>query len=73
VRIIQSRTQSKLSTAFDINAPRLSKRIRKLKDTGGKLLAGTQPVPLMKLRLSEPTALIDNARHPRTVWCSRKG
>ena len=55
-----------IPTAFDYHrASSIEEAINKLKDTGGKLLAGGHSlVPLMKLRLSEPTALIDIARIP---------
>jgi carbon-monoxide dehydrogenase medium subunit len=55
-----------IPTAFDYHrATSVEDAIRKLRDTGGKLLAGGHSlVPLMKLRLSEPTALIDIARIP---------
>ena len=50
-----------IPTAFDYHrATSVEDAIRKLRDTGGKLLAGGHSlVPLMKLRLSEPTALIE--------------
>jgi carbon-monoxide dehydrogenase medium subunit len=55
-----------IPTAFDYHrAASVDDAIKKLKSTGGKLLAGGHSlVPLMKLRLSEPTALIDIARIP---------
>jgi len=55
-----------IPTAFDYHrAASVDDAIKKLQDTGGKLLAGGHSlVPLMKLRLSEPTALIDIARIP---------
>ena len=55
-----------IPTAFDYHrATSVEDAIRKLRDTGGKLLAGGHSlVPLMKLRLSEPTALVDIARIP---------
>jgi carbon-monoxide dehydrogenase medium subunit len=55
-----------IPTQFDYHrAASLDDAIKKLQDTGGKLLAGGHSlVPLMKLRLSEPTALIDIARIP---------
>jgi carbon-monoxide dehydrogenase medium subunit len=55
-----------IPTAFDYyRATSVEDAIRKLRDTGGKLVAGGHSlVPLMKLRLSEPTALIDIARIP---------
>ena len=55
-----------IPTTFDYHrASSIEDAIRKLNDTGGKLLAGGHSlVPLMKLRLSEPTALIDIARIP---------
>jgi aerobic carbon-monoxide dehydrogenase medium subunit len=55
-----------IPTAFDYHrASSVDDAIKKLTDTGGKLLAGGHSlVPLMKLRLSEPTALIDIARIP---------
>jgi carbon-monoxide dehydrogenase medium subunit len=55
-----------IPTAFDYHrATSVDDAIRKLRDTGGKLVAGGHSlVPLMKLRLSEPTALIDIARIP---------
>ena len=55
-----------IPTAFDYHrATSVEDAIRKLRDTGGKLVAGGHSlVPLMKLRLSEPTALIDIARIP---------
>ena len=55
-----------IPTAFDYHrAASVEDAIRKLRDTGGKLVAGGHSlVPLMKLRLSEPAALIDIARIP---------
>jgi aerobic carbon-monoxide dehydrogenase medium subunit len=55
-----------IPTAFDYHrATSVEDAIRKLRDTGGKLLAGGHSlVPLMKLRLSEPAALIDIGRIP---------
>ena len=55
-----------IPTQFDYHrAASVDEAIKKLQDTGGKLLAGGHSlVPLMKLRLSEPTALIDIARIP---------
>ena len=55
-----------IPTVFDYHrASSVDDAIQKLRDTGGKLLAGGHSlVPLMKLRLSEPTALIDIARIP---------
>jgi carbon-monoxide dehydrogenase medium subunit len=55
-----------IPTAFDYHrASSVEDAIKKLQSTGGKLLAGGHSlVPLMKLRLSEPTALIDIARVP---------
>jgi aerobic carbon-monoxide dehydrogenase medium subunit len=55
-----------IPTVFDYHrASSVDDAIKKLTDTGGKLLAGGHSlVPLMKLRLSEPTALIDIARIP---------
>jgi carbon-monoxide dehydrogenase medium subunit len=55
-----------IPTQFDYHrAASVDDAIKKLQDTGGKLLAGGHSlVPLMKLRLSEPTALIDIARIP---------
>jgi carbon-monoxide dehydrogenase medium subunit len=55
-----------IPTAFDYHrATSVEDAIRKLRDTNGKLLAGGHSlVPLMKLRLSEPTALIDITRIP---------
>jgi aerobic carbon-monoxide dehydrogenase medium subunit len=55
-----------IPTAFDYHrATSVEDAIKKLRDTNGKLLAGGHSlVPLMKLRLSEPTALIDIARIP---------
>jgi aerobic carbon-monoxide dehydrogenase medium subunit len=55
-----------IPTVFDYHrAASVDEAIKKLRDTGGKLLAGGHSlVPLMKLRLSEPTALIDIARIP---------
>jgi carbon-monoxide dehydrogenase medium subunit len=55
-----------IPTTFDYHrAASVDDAIKKLQDTGGKLLAGGHSlVPLMKLRLSEPTALIDIARIP---------
>ena len=55
-----------IPTAFDYHrATSVEDAIRKLRDIGGKLVAGGHSlVPLMKLRLSEPTALIDIARIP---------
>ena len=66
-RIIHGRQEAGvIPTAFDYHrATSVDDAIRKLQDTGGKLLAGGHSlVPLMKLRLSEPTALIDIARIP---------
>ena len=62
----ERRRQGVIPTAFDYHrATSVEDAIRKLQDTGGKLLAGGHSlVPLMKLRLSEPTALIDIARIP---------
>jgi carbon-monoxide dehydrogenase medium subunit len=55
-----------IPTVFDYHrASSVDDAIKKLTETGGKLLAGGHSlVPLMKLRLSEPTALIDIARIP---------
>jgi carbon-monoxide dehydrogenase medium subunit len=55
-----------IPTTFEYHrATSVEDAIRKLQDTGGKLLAGGHSlVPLMKLRLSEPGALIDIARIP---------
>ena len=55
-----------IPTTFDYHrATSVEDAIRKLQDTGGKLLAGGHSLlPLMKLRLSEPSALIDIARIP---------
>ena len=55
-----------IPTAFEYHrATSVEDAIRKLRDTGGKLVAGGHSlVPLMKLRLSEPTALIEIARIP---------
>ena len=55
-----------IPTQFDYHrAASVDEAIKKLQDTGGKLLAGGHSlVPLMKLRLSEPTSLIDIARIP---------
>jgi carbon-monoxide dehydrogenase medium subunit len=55
-----------IPTAFDYHrASSVEDAIKKLRDTNGKLLAGGHSlVPLMKLRLSEPSALIDIARIP---------
>ena len=55
-----------IPTAFDYHrATSVEDAIRKLRETNGKLLAGGHSlVPLMKLRLSEPTVLIDIARIP---------
>jgi carbon-monoxide dehydrogenase medium subunit len=58
-----------IPTAFDYHrATSVEDAIGKLRDVvgkGGKLVAGGHSlVPLMKLRLSEPTALIDIARIP---------
>ena len=55
-----------IPTAFEYHrATSVEDAIRKLRDAGGKLVAGGHSlVPLMKLRLSEPTALIDIARIP---------
>lgn len=55
-----------ITTAFDYQrATSIDDAIKKLQDTGGKLLAGGHSlVPLMKLRLSEPSVLIDIARIP---------
>ena len=66
-RIIQARRPGVIPTAFDYHrATSLDDAIAKLqRHGGGKLLAGGHSlVPLMKLRLSEPTALIDIARIP---------
>ena len=55
-----------IPTQFDYHrAASVDEAIKTLRETGGKLLAGGHSlVPLMKLRLSEPTALIDIARIP---------
>jgi carbon-monoxide dehydrogenase medium subunit len=55
-----------IPTTFDYHrASSVEDAIKKLQSTGGKLLAGGHSlVPLMKLRLSEPAALIDIARIP---------
>jgi carbon-monoxide dehydrogenase medium subunit len=55
-----------IPTAFEYHrATSVEDAIKKLRDIGGKLVAGGHSlVPLMKLRLSEPTALIDIARIP---------
>jgi len=55
-----------IPTAFAYErATSIDEAIKKLQDTGGKLLAGGHSlVPLMKLRLSEPGVLIDIARIP---------
>jgi carbon-monoxide dehydrogenase medium subunit len=55
-----------IPTAFDYHrASSVEDAIKKLQDTNGKVLAGGHSlVPLMKLRLSEPTALVDIARIP---------
>jgi carbon-monoxide dehydrogenase medium subunit len=55
-----------IPTQFDYHrAASVDEAIKKLQETGGKLLAGGHSlVPLMKLRLSEPTSLIDIARIP---------
>jgi len=55
-----------ITTAFDYHrATSIDDALAKLGATGGKLLAGGHSlVPLMKLRMSEPTALIDIARIP---------
>jgi aerobic carbon-monoxide dehydrogenase medium subunit len=55
-----------IPTAFDYHrAASIDEAIKKLQDTNGKLLAGGHSlVPLMKLRLSEPSVLIDIARIP---------
>jgi aerobic carbon-monoxide dehydrogenase medium subunit len=55
-----------IPTAFDYHrAASIDDAIKKLQDTNGKLLAGGHSlVPLMKLRLSEPSVLIDIARIP---------
>ena len=55
-----------IPTAFEYHrATSVEDAIRRLRDTGGKLVAGGHSlVPLMKLRLSEPAALIDIARIP---------
>lgn len=55
-----------IPTAFDYHrAASIDEAIRKLQETGGKLLAGGHSlVPLMKLRLSEPGAIIDIGRIP---------
>ena len=55
-----------IPTTFDYHrAASVDDAIKKLQSTGGKLLAGGHSlVPLMKLRLSEPSALIDIARIP---------
>ena len=55
-----------IPTAFEYQrASSIDDALAKLKASGGKLLAGGHSlVPLMKLRLSEPSALIDIARVP---------
>jgi len=55
-----------ITTAFDYHrATSIDDALAKLAASGGKLLAGGHSlVPLMKLRMSEPTALIDIARIP---------
>jgi carbon-monoxide dehydrogenase medium subunit len=55
-----------IPSAFEYQrAASIDEAIKKLQDTGGKLLAGGHSlVPLMKLRLSEPGVLIDIARIP---------
>jgi len=55
-----------ITTAFDYHrATSVDDALAKLAASGGKLLAGGHSlVPLMKLRMSEPTALIDIARIP---------
>jgi carbon-monoxide dehydrogenase medium subunit len=55
-----------IPTTFDYHrAASVEDAIKKLQSTSGKLLAGGHSlVPLMKLRLSEPSALIDIARIP---------
>ena len=55
-----------ITTAFDYHrATSVDDALAKLTASGGKLLAGGHSlVPLMKLRMSEPTALIDIARIP---------
>ena len=64
-----------IPTAFDYHrASTVEDAIQKLQSTGGKLLAGGHSlVPLMKLRLSEPTALIDIARIPGLSGVREKG
>ena len=66
-RIIQRRRPGVIPTAFDYQrATSLDDAVAKLQGaSGGKLIAGGHSlVPLMKLRLSEPTVLIDVARIP---------
>jgi aerobic carbon-monoxide dehydrogenase medium subunit len=55
-----------IPTQFEYQrAASIDEAIKKLQDTGGKLIAGGHSlVPLMKLRLSEPGILIDIARIP---------
>jgi carbon-monoxide dehydrogenase medium subunit len=55
-----------IPTAFDYRrVSSIDEAIKALQDTGGKLLAGGHSlVPLMKLRLSEPSTLIDIGRIP---------
>lgn len=55
-----------ITTAFDYHrATSIDDAVAKLAECGGKLLAGGHSlVPLMKLRMSEPTTLIDIARIP---------
>jgi carbon-monoxide dehydrogenase medium subunit len=64
-----------IPTAFDYHrATSVEDAIQKLQSTGGKLLAGGHSlVPLMKLRLSEPTALVDIARIPGLSGIREKG
>jgi carbon-monoxide dehydrogenase medium subunit len=55
-----------IPTAFDYQrATSIDDAVAKLQTSGGKLIAGGHSlVPLMKLRLSEPSVLIDVARIP---------
>ena len=63
-----------IPTQFDYHrAASVEDAIKKLQSTSGKLLAGGHSlVPLMKLRLSEPTVLIDIARIPGLAGITEK-
>jgi carbon-monoxide dehydrogenase medium subunit len=63
-----------IPTSFDYaRATSLDDAIAKLGESGGKLLAGGHSlIPLMKLRLSEPTLLIDIARIPGLTGIKEK-